>query len=403
MKNKLWIIAFMAFLILPVGAGCVYRAAHPNEDRQQIEEEENRRMAEIEWDRLIDSCQSIDSWYNDRAPLRSLLMKLYKQVNGSAEHFFDDRIAAPLDRLINAGTGDPQAGQDPAAEQPTDFDWNAVFNPEDTETPFDDPTEELPETDPEPSGEEATENSSDDPETSEPEDPSADESVPDTEASGTETGTPEETSRAPETTQAVISNVTEAAPTQPAGSDPRSNHNLAAIRTVAPDYEHWGYTDYRCTDCGRGFRLDIKYKLVDSSQLSPRVIGQGVIVGRSNWYFYTGQRSVEYYKGQYLPTAQELANYASVLKQIKARCDKLGIKLVVLIAPNKEQVYSEYMPTYAVATSNKREQRIVRHLQNQGITVLYPLAELKAATSTTRPTSATIPTGRLTAPTLPTT
>ena len=389
MKNRLWIIAFMAFLILPVGAGYVYRTANPDEDRRQIEEEENRRMAEIEWDKLFDSCQSIDSWYNDRAPLRSPLMKLYQQVSGSAEHFFDDRIAAPLDRLINAGARDPQAGQDPDAEPTPDFDWATVFNPEDTDAPYEDPFEEPTETDPEPSGEEATENSSDDPDVSEPDDPSADETIPETEASGNETPAGEttavsetskapETTKSPETTKAVVSNVTEAAPTQPAGNDPRKNHNLVAVQTVKPDYTHWGYTDYRCTDCGRTFRLDVKYKLVDSSQLSPRIVGSGVIVGRSGWYFYTGQRSVEYYKGQCLPTAQELTNYASVLKQIKARCDKLGIKLFVLIAPNKEQVYSEYMPTYSVATANKRAQRIVSHLQNQGITVLYPLAELKA-------------------------
>ena len=36
MKNRLWIIAFMAFLILPVGAGYVYRTANPDEDRRQI-------------------------------------------------------------------------------------------------------------------------------------------------------------------------------------------------------------------------------------------------------------------------------------------------------------------------------------------------------------------------------
>ena len=387
MKNKVWIITFLACLILPVGAGAVYRSTHPDEDRQQIEEEENRRMAEVEWDKLFDSCQSVDNWYNDRAPLRSPLMRLYQSVNGSAEHFFDDRIAAPLDRLMNAGARDPDAGQDPEAEPQTpDFDWAAVFNPEDTDAPYEDPFEEPTETDPEPSGEESTEGTADETEATDPEDSAEDGTVPDSAASETENGTPAasetaappETTKSPETTKAVVSNVTEAAPTQPAGNDPRKNHNLVAVQTVKPDYTHWGYTDYRCTDCGRTFRLDVKYKLVDSSQLSPRIVGSGVIVGRSGWYFYTGQRSVEYYKGQCLPTAQELTNYASVLKQIKARCDKLGIKLFVLIAPNKEQVYSEYMPTYSVATANKRAQRIISHLQNQGITVLYPLAELKA-------------------------
>ena len=392
MKNRLWIIAFLAFLILPVGAGCVYRAVHPDEDRRQIEEEENRRMAEVEWDKLVDSCQSVDSWYNDRAPLRSPLMALYKRVNSSAENFFDDKVAAPLDHLIHTGNTNPDPQQDPdhGAEESTAFDWAAVFNnTEDTEAPLDGPTEEFPdtepETEPEPSGQEATENS--DPEASLPEDTTEEETVPDTAASETvsdettkagETTKANDTTGAEQTTRAGGSSSTVTAPTQPSNGDPKKEHNLEKIKTVQADYEHWGYTDYRCRDCGKGFRLDITYKLVDNSYMSPRTVGQGVIVGRSNWYFYTGQRSVEYYKGQCLATSQELANYASLLKQIKARCDKYGVKLIVLIAPNKEQVYSEYMPTYTITNTDKREPRIVRYLQNQGITVLYPLAELKA-------------------------
>ena len=401
MKNRLWIIAFLAFLILPVGAGCVYRTLHPDEDRSQIEEEENRRMAEIEWDRLIDSCQSIDSWYNDRAPLRSPLIRLYKQANGSAENFFDDNVVIPLDRLIHAGNQAADPDQDPEAEPQTpDFDWAAVFNnTDDTEAPIEDRTEEIPdtepETEPEPSGQEATENS--DPEASLPED-TAEETVPDTAASETvsdeaaadttakadqttkakDTTKAEQTTKADTTTKASGSSGTATAPTQPSNGDPKKEHNLEKIQTVKADYQHWGYTDYRCRDCGKGFRLDVSYKLVDSSYMSPRIVGSGVIVGRSGWYFYTGQRSVEYYKGQCLASSQDLANYASVLKQIKARCDKYGIKLIVLIAPNKEHVYSEYMPTYTVTNTDKRESRIVRYLQNQGLTVLYPLSELKA-------------------------
>ena len=203
MKNKVWIITFLACLILPVGAGAVYRSTHPDEDRQQIEEEENRRMAEVEWDKLFDSCQSVDNWYNDRAPLRSPLMRLYQSVSGSAEHFFDDRIAAPLDRLINAGARDPDAGQDPEAEPQTpDFDWAAVFNPEDTDAPYEDPFEEPTETDPEPSGEESTEGTADETEATDPEDSAEDGTVPNSAASETENGTPaaSETAAPPETT-----------------------------------------------------------------------------------------------------------------------------------------------------------------------------------------------------------
>ncbi|MBQ6292540.1 MAG: hypothetical protein IJK77_01520 [Lachnospiraceae bacterium] len=394
MKNRLWIIAFLALLILPVGAGCLYRAAHPDEDRRRIEEEENRRMAEIEWDGLIDSCQSVDNWYNDRAPLRSLLLNFYQQVNGSAEAFFDDNVIVPLDRLMHAGSTVSDPGQDSGTEAQTpDFDWAAVFNGDNTEEPIEDLTDEIPESEPEPSGAVATENISiDDPEFTDPEfsdpdftDPEFTDpefTDPETSADGTtkagETTKANTTTKAGETTKANGGSSTVTVPTQPVGSDPRLEHNLVKIKTVEPSYSSWGYTDYRCSDCGKGFRLDVKYKLVDSSYMSPRIVGQSVIVGRSGWYFLSAARSVEYYRGQCLPTSSELSSYASVLTQIKSRCDKLGIKLIVLIAPNKEQVYSEYMPTYSIVNSYKREPRIVKHLQGKGITVLYPISELRA-------------------------
>ena len=156
MKNRLWIICFLAFLVLPVAAGSVYRTLHPEEDRKQIEEEENRRMAEIEWDKLADSCQSIDSWYNDRAPLRGPLMRLYRKANSSAEMFFEDEIVPPLDRLINTGTIKPQPGPSPEGET-LPHGWQPdIPTPASTAAPTEPSSSEAPTTAPEPSTEEPT-------------------------------------------------------------------------------------------------------------------------------------------------------------------------------------------------------------------------------------------------------
>lgn len=361
MKNRLWIIAFLVFLILPVGAGSVYRAAHPDEDRQQIEEEENRRMAEIEWDKLADSCQSIDNWYNDRAPLRGPLMRLYRQANSSAEMFFEDEIVPPLDRLIRTGRLSPEPNYNPNGETLPDHWQPTAAEPEPTEELTEPETTEEPTTE-EPSTEEpTTEEPTTEAETTEPEQPSSTE-----ESSAEETTEPETTE--PETTE-------------PETTEPESTghvHDLEKIRTVKADYEHWGYTDYRCRECGEGIRKNVKKKLVDTTPLSPRVVGQGVIIGRSNWLFLSAARSVEYYKGTNLLTNEELASYATPLVRLNERCEKRGIKLIVIIAPNKEQVYSEYMPTYTIENKEKREPRMVKYMQKKGITMLYPLEELKA-------------------------
>ena len=365
MKNRLWIIAFLAFLILPVGAGCVYRAMHPDEDRQQIEEEENRRMAEIEWDKLADSCQSVDDWYNDRAPLRGPLVRIYRQMNGSSERFFDDNIFVPLDRLIRTGSLKPETPDDPD-----------ITEPESTEAPAETAIVEIPTTAPEPSTEETVP-----PETTVPESTEAESSAE--EASASETAETDTTETAPDesTTDETGTDESTEDETGTAESteyDPKEEHDLEPILTVEADYEHWGYTDYRCRDCGKTFRLDVTEKLVDSSQMSPRVVGQGVIIGRRNWLFLSAARSVEYYKGSNLLTSEEMATYVNAVAQLKARCDKYGIKLIVIIAPNKEQVYSEYLPTYSIVNEDKREPRLIRQLQSRGVTALYPVAELKA-------------------------
>ncbi len=372
MKNRLWIIAFLAFLILPVGAGCIYRAMHPDEDRRQIEEEENRRMAEIEWDRLADSCQSVDSWYNDRAPLRGPLVRFYRQINGSAELFFNDEIFPPLDRLIHGGSLKP-GPHDPQGEtQPV------TTVPETTEAPTEPSTEQIPTTSPEPSGEESTEAPSSEPETTVPESAESETSEPDTAESGTDDPAASESETGESGTDEPETSESETGEPGSTEYDPREEHDLEEIRTVEADFEHWGYTDYRCRDCGKTFRLDVSEKLVDTAEMSPRVVGQGVIIGRRNWLFLSAARSVEYYKGTNLLTDGDLAAFASPLTQLQARCDKLGIKLIVLIAPNKEQIYSEYMPTYTVENEDKREPRLIRYLQEKGITALYPAAELKA-------------------------
>ena len=371
MKNRLWIIAFLAFLILPLGAGLIYRAAYPDEDRQQIEEEENRRMAEVEWDKLFDSCQSIDNWYNDRAPLRGPLIRFYRQMNGSAENFFNDDIAVPLDRLIRTGSLKPEPLPTNHETQP-DVTEPGSTEAESSTDPAETAIVEVPTTAPEPSGEESTEVPP-----TEPDSTASDETDPD--ASDTE---PEESDTTDPEASSGESDLDESTDpdesTEPTEPDPKAEHDLEPILTVEADYEHWGYTDYRCRDCGQTFRLDVSEKLVDTSPMSPRIVGQGVIIGRRNWLFLSAARSVEYYKGTNLLADGDLLTFSNPLTQLQARCDRLGIKLIVIIAPNKEQIYSEYLPTYTVENEDKREPRLIRHLQEKGINALYPIEELKA-------------------------
>lgn len=100
------------------------------------------------------------------------------------------------------------------------------------------------------------------------------------------------------------------------------------------------------------------------------------LYGRNDWLFYTGDDSVGYYRGTNLPSNQELEQQANSLLSLKEACDKKGINLVVLACPNKEQIYSEFMPSYSIKSETKRLSIIKDYMVNKGINYLYPIEEL---------------------------
>lgn len=71
-----------------------------------------------------------------------------------------------------------------------------------------------------------------------------------------------------------------------------------------------------------------------------------VIRGRENWYFFNGGASVEDYRGQNLFSEMDLITIASKVLETSRHFRELGVDFVVLLAPNKEGIYSEYMPSY---------------------------------------------------------
>ena len=89
-----------------------------------------------------------------------------------------------------------------------------------------------------------------------------------------------------------------------------------------------------------------------NSRISYQLLGEGsaaTIVGKEGWLFYNAENigngiSIGQFKGIEKFTDEELAQAAASLEATKAWCDEHGCEFVIFIAPNKERVYSEYMP-----------------------------------------------------------
>lgn len=118
----------------------------------------------------------------------------------------------------------------------------------------------------------------------------------------------------------------------------------------------------------------------DESYLLPITAGDMVLFGRDNWLYYLGDDSLAYYRGANLLSEEKLQEYLELTVQLKELCDERGIRLQLMIVPNKEQVYPEHMPSYTFASEMKRVPLLVEYLRkNADVNIIYPLEELKAA------------------------
>lgn len=167
---------------------------------------------------------------------------------------------------------------------------------------------------------------------------------------------------------------------QDTAAEPETEHTGIVLSTQEADYTSYGYTTYQCTVCGEIYYDDLVAKKVDNSFFAPQIIGDIVLPGRFNWLFYAGDDSISYYRGINLLEEEEMASYLDLMVQLQKLCDKRGIQLQFLLLPNKEQVYPEYMPTYAIEDTQKRTGRFVDYVrEHSDINIIYPLQELRQA------------------------
>lgn len=109
----------------------------------------------------------------------------------------------------------------------------------------------------------------------------------------------------------------------------------------------------------------------------------GTIFGRDDWMFCSYDNSIAYYCGSNLMSEQQMKDKLSLMQKLQNICDSRGVQLQFMIAPNKEQVYSEYMPTYTIENSYKRVPGFIDYVKrNSSVKIIYPIDELCAAKST---------------------
>ncbi len=102
-----------------------------------------------------------------------------------------------------------------------------------------------------------------------------------------------------------------------------------------------------------------------------------VIFGRENWLFYSGENSLNDYKGVNILSIDQMESSVRSLTLVQEACKKKGINFAVIVLPNKEQVYADKMPTYPIRERKKKLLRFREYAKAQSnLPFVYPLEEL---------------------------
>ncbi len=109
------------------------------------------------------------------------------------------------------------------------------------------------------------------------------------------------------------------------------------------------------------------------------VTPEETIYGKDGWYFYDHDGSMEDYHGTRFFTDSQLAKIKNSLLNVQQDLASRGIEFVVMLTPNKETIYPEYMPdSYGSHASYTRIDQLYDYLKND-LRVVYPKDDLIAA------------------------
>ena len=146
-----------------------------------------------------------------------------------------------------------------------------------------------------------------------------------------------------------------------------------SIRTFPTAFENW-YND----------RIPFKKLLIKLNSeinynLFHQFINSHVVAGKEGWLFY--DEAVDASIGKWTLSQEELEKIAFDLQFTSDVLKSQGKKFVLFICPNKETLYSEYLPDYDYVRVDKTPvNQLIDYLnENTTIKVVYPKEELETA------------------------
>ena len=152
--------------------------------------------------------------------------------------------------------------------------------------------------------------------------------------------------------------------------------SLKNIETYALDYENYFNDHLAFKNEILKCRATILYNLFQTSA------SEKVIVGEDGWLFYNSvitespNNSVEDYQQINSYSEQDMLNMKMTINSDIEKFNEKNIEYYILVGPNKEIVYSDYMPKLIKRNNDSeisRTEKLVQYLQeNSNINIIYP-------------------------------
>jgi len=104
-----------------------------------------------------------------------------------------------------------------------------------------------------------------------------------------------------------------------------------------------------------------------------------VVLGKENWLFYKSiddGNSIEDYTGTNKFSESELNHMLESTLRVQNKITSKDIQFAIILAPNKEHIYSEFMPDIYSHTEKSRTDCLAQYLRNNGVNVISPKDEL---------------------------
>lgn len=337
MKRLLSFISIILFMIVLIAPTYLWREVEKNPKKYEVftkEIGENRALKEMSEDVTIkDYSKEYEEYYSDRAPFRNYLISFNQKINAGLEIPYKNAIQPALLKVFY-GAGKNESKME-------------VYLPKE---------EKAPEKEEE-KKEEVSENKPSEVKPTEKE-----RKEPTCKEEGYVIYVNEETG---EETKEVL---------------PQIDHEFELVEEIPASYTSYGKKIYECKTCHKRKFEDFEAKLVDESYF-PAINHEGMVIeGRNNWLFFTGDNTLGYYLGTNLYDEQALQQKAELMQRLKDLCKQKGKEVVFLVAPNKEEIYSEYMPSYDNVPEFTRNDYLSEYMKNHSSAkFLFPKEELKKA------------------------